>query len=218
VVTASDKHEKKECLTGTSASKAESADDPVLPSQGVFSLESRNQRRKELGYMPTWRRFIIEQAKDTEDHRASQFILCKEHFPMLLRLVFCVWFCVRPADYFAVISAEIHVKAEHNLNAPASQRNSVFGKIVWKSNWLSSGWTLVPGVLEDYGCVPSQVFVSFSDIGQSAKSMNEDFVRPNVRRAVRQTLPVYCSRLNFSTCNFRQFCPVTNSLDLRLKG
>ena len=117
--------------------------------------------------MPAWRRFIIEYTKDIENHRTSQFILCDEHFQMLFRLIFCVGFCMRPADYLAIVSAEIHVKAEDNLTTPARKWSSVFGKIVWEADWLRRGRAIVPGVLPDYGCVPSEGFVSFSDVWQS---------------------------------------------------
>ncbi len=83
---------------------------------------------------------------------------------MLFRLVFCVGFCMRPADYLAKVTAEIHMQTEHNLTTPARQWHPMFGKIVWESDWFSCRGALVGRVLQDYCCVPSKCFVSFSDV------------------------------------------------------
>ncbi len=55
--------------------------------------------------MLSWRRFVIEESKDAQNHRATQFVLCKEHLPMLLRLILRIRLCMRPTDNLAVISA-----------------------------------------------------------------------------------------------------------------
>jgi len=83
---------------------------------------------------------------------------------MLLRLVFCIGFCMRPADYLAIVSTEIHMQTEDNLVTPARQWHPMFGKIIWESDWFRCRGTVVGRFLQDYGCVPSEGFVSFSDV------------------------------------------------------
>lgn len=99
------------------------------------------------GNVPSRRRFVIEQSKDADDHGTTQLVICKEHFPVFLRLVLRIGFCMRPTDNPPMVPVQVHMQAKNDLITPTRKRNTVLRKILWESNRLGCGWTNMRGAL-----------------------------------------------------------------------